>query len=496
MDAPVKVLDFGLATAVQASAREPGDGGANSPTLTMGATEAGVILGTAAYMSPEQAAGKPVDKRADIWSFGVVLWEMLTGQRLFGGGESVAHILADVLRAPLDFEKIPKGPLRQLLERCLDRDVKTRLRDIGEARVALARVPLVAAEPEVAPQPVQIPVQIPPKPPHLWMAATVAMTVLAAAGLWGWLKPRPVEPRPLIHFTTSTPQGIFANPIALSRDGSRLAFVGAATHQIYLRSMDDPVAKPVPGTENGGFPAFSPDGQWLAFFAGTAPPFQLKKVPIAGGAALTLTAGLTTSSPMTWGEDGNILLGGSVLQRVPEGGGQPVVIAKSDAAKGEILIVSPQLLPGGKYILACVVTSKGLSELRTVAVAVQTGEKKVLLESAGDRRFAPTGAEPGVGHLLYARSGALFAATFNASTLQVGPAAPVLEGMRNLGALTHVGFSHSGTLAYPGGGSTTIGNVSTLMWVDRQGAEQPLTAPSRNYVSPGFLPTGGGLRLR
>ena len=200
-DGVVKVLDFGLASMTQPSAERTSDPH-NSPTLTMAATQAGMIMGTAAYMSPEQAAGKQADKRSDIWSFGVVLWEMLTGQRLFGGGETVSHILADVLRAPFDFGKIPAGPLRQLLERCLDRDVKTRLRDIGEARVALARVSLSDPVPEAVPQ------HAPAKTSWVWMAATVAMTVLAGVALWGWLKPTPPEPRPLIHFTTATPQGI------------------------------------------------------------------------------------------------------------------------------------------------------------------------------------------------------------------------------------------------------------------------------------------------
>src|SRR6202521_3452725 len=139
-DGTVKVLDFGLATALQSSTREAGSG-ANSPTLTMGATEVGVILGTASYMSPEQAAGKPVDRRADIWSFGVVLWEMLTGKRLFEG-ETISHTLADVLRAGIDFAKLPRStppPIRELLKRCLDSDLKTRLRDIGEARIAIQK---------------------------------------------------------------------------------------------------------------------------------------------------------------------------------------------------------------------------------------------------------------------------------------------------------------------------------------------------------------------
>jgi len=193
---------------------------------------------------------------------------------------------------------------------------------------------------------------------------------------------------------------------------------------------------------------------------------------------------------MSWGDDGNLLLGGTDIERISETGGQPAVIAKLDRAKGEAAFSSPQLLPGGKYILASVVTAKGLSDLQVVAVTVGNGERKVLLEAAGETRFAPTGAKPGVGHLVYTRNGSLFAATFNAATLQVGPAVPVLEGIRNVLGLNGTGFSRSGTLAYPGG-NLVIGNSSTLMWVDRQGTEQPLTAPVRLYVSPRISPDGG-----
>lgn len=479
-DAPTKVLDFGLATAIHAGAREPSDApGSESPTLTMGATAAGTIMGTAAYMSPEQAAGKPVDKRADIWSFGVVLWEMLTGQRLFTG-ESVSHILADVLRAPIEFEKIPAGPLRQLLQRCLDRDVKTRLRDIGEARIALAR----ASQSEPAPPP---PVPVEAKKPFVWIAATAAMTALAAVGLWGWLKPTPVAPRPITHFVTAAPQGIAGSPIAVSPDGTRIAWASASFDHIYLRTMDDPLAKPIPGTEGGGFPVFSPDGQWLAFYTG-AGPVQLKKIPLTGGAPVTVATGLVTAGPTSWGEDGNFLLPGPNISRIPDSGGPPVLIGKVDPAKGEIRFGAPQLLPGGTHILALRLTAKG--EVHDIAVDAKTGEITVLLENAGEPRFVPSGSQPGIGHLVYARNGSIFAAAFEAGTLKVGPAVPVLEGMRKLGSVMGAGFSRTGTLAYPAGaaGSASVGNPATLTWVDRQGAEQPLSSPVRNYASPRVSP--------
>jgi serine/threonine-protein kinase len=484
-DGTVKVLDFGLAKAME-PAGASSVSGMNAHTISMHATQAGTIVGTAAYMSPEQAAGKEADRRADIWSFGVVLWEMLTGQSLFGGGESASHVLADVLRAPVDFGKVPPGPLRQLLERCLDRDVKTRLRDIGEARVILGRVSLSDPPAESAPHTVQAPA----KAQRPWMIVAMAMAAVAGIALWGWVTPAPAQSRPLIHFTTATPQGDGNSPIAVSRDGSRFAFVGASGNQIYMRTMDDPVAKPIPGTEKGTFPAFSPDGQSIVFVTMPPAPFQLKKVRVTGGAALTLVDSVQTQVPMSWGEDGNILLGGPELQRVSEAGGKPVAIAKADAASGEIAFASPQLLPGGKYILASVLTSKGLSAFRAVAVDVATGKSKVLLNDVGDCWFAQSGSVPGVGHLVYALNGSLFAAAFNAATLQVGPAAPVLEGVRDLGGLTHVGFSRTGTLVFPSRENRISGARSTLMWVDRQGTEQPLPEPPRPYVSMRLSPDG------
>jgi hypothetical protein len=198
---------------------------------------------------------------------------------------------------------------------------------------------------------------------------------------------------------------------------------------------------------------------------------------------------------MGWDEDGNILLGGSDLERISEGGGQPAVIAKPNGAKGELGFISPQLLPGGKYILVTIVNNRGLTDftdLPVAAVAVATGEEKVLLEAAGECSFAPTGAKPGLGHLVYARNSSLFAASFNAANLHVGPAAPVLEGVRGLSGLLSVGISRSGMLVYPGGGnSPAFGAESTLTWVDRQGIEQALTAPTRNYEGPRISPDGG-----
>src|SRR6202521_2404824 len=261
-DGTVKVLDFGLATAVQSSTGDRSDG-ANSPTLTMGATEVGVIVGTASYMSPEQAAGKPVDRRADIWSFGVVLWEMLTAKRLFEG-ESVSHTLADVLRAPIDFTALPAEtptPIRDLLKRCLDRNVKTRLRDIGEARVAIQKYlanPVI--ETKVAPSPSRF--------GRLWPGvAAIAMVALAAVSFLHFRETPPAFPAG--RFDVALPQKSKLWYLMLSPEGRNLAFISdeGGPDRLWVRPLDSIESRPIPGTDGATYPFWSPDGANLGFFA-------------------------------------------------------------------------------------------------------------------------------------------------------------------------------------------------------------------------------------
>src|ERR1051326_1371669 len=279
----VKVLDFGLAKAADEPARQSDP--ANSPTLTMSATRVGVILGTAGYMSPEQAAGKPVDRRADIWSFGVVLWEMLTGEALFQG-ETVAHTLADVLRADINLDKLPSDTppaIRDLLRRCLVRDAKNRMRDIGEARIAID-CPGKAAPPET-PRRNRLP----------WIAA--AVTTLAALAL-AFLRPAE-EPRAIkFTITTEMPEStrpsISVNP-AVSPDGRRIAFL-VGQSGIWVRDLDSFTARQLAGTEGARWPFWSPDDRNIAFLADG----KLKRIGMAGGPVQSL-AGAGSPPGGTWG---------------------------------------------------------------------------------------------------------------------------------------------------------------------------------------------------
>ena len=299
----VKVLDFGLAAVLQGPASSAVDP-ANSPTLTMRATEAGMIMGTAAYMSPEQASGKPVDKRADIWSFGVVLFEMLTGKSMFGSAETVSHILADVLRAPIDLGKLPAETppvIRDLLRRCLDRDVRNRLRDIGEARVLIGKyLANPSSGSEASPQAGS---QRHSKAP--WVAAAAMGLIAAVAGAGWWYAARAVE-RPLVRLDVDLgPEvslgSMYGADAIISPDGARLVFVSKS--RLFTRRLSQPKPTELAGTEGASGPFFSPDGQWVAFFAGG----KLKKISVEGGAAQAL-CDAPSARGGAWGEDHSIIL--------------------------------------------------------------------------------------------------------------------------------------------------------------------------------------------
>ena len=477
----VKLLDFGLAKIEKALS-------VDDATLTMGLTVQGTILGTLLYMSPEQISGQEADVRSDIFAYGLILYEMLTGKRAFDG-TTAASIMGAILERPApSITDVAPAALDRVLKRCLEKDPEKRWQSARDLKSALELVTLPVPE---APATV-----IPPHPPTargwLWPSVAGVLTVALGVTTWGWLKPTPVEPRPIAHFVAATPQGISSMPIAVSPDGSRIAFVSASGDRIYLRTLDDPLVKPLPGTEGGGFPVFSPDGQWLAFYTG-AGPVQLKKIPLTGGAPVTVATGLATATPMSWGEDGNFLLPGPSISRIPDSGGPPLLIGKVDPAKGEVLLGGPQLLPGGTHILAGRFTAKGgANDVTVIAVDAKTGETTVLLENGGEPRFVASGLRPGIGHLVYGRNGTLFAAAFDAGTLHVGPAVPVLEGIQLKASLMPAGFSLNGTVAYPTGFGTILSvNPSALTWVDRQGTEQPASATVRAYATPRVSPDGG-----
>lgn len=493
-DGVVKVLDFGLAFVAQEKSGDP----MNSPTLTMRATEAGMIMGTAAYMSPEQASGKPVDKRADIWSFGVVLWEMLTGSRLFHG-ETVSHTLADVLRGPIDFDHLPAGKIRDLTRRCLTRDVKMRLRDIGDARIVLQEV-LAGSEggTEAIPAPSRSRLS--------WVSWVVVGVLAVVSGGLLYNATRPAALRPLIRANIvvddSTPlaRAGDGNMLALSPDGARLALTlsGADSKvRLYTRLMNQNQVTALAGTDGASYPFFSPDNQWIGFFADG----KMKKISAEGGAVVTLCDARQTRGG-SWGDDGNIfavlsLSGG--LSRVPSAGGTPVPVTKLNS--GEVTHRWPQVLPGGQAVLFTAGASRANQDDANIdVISLKTGERKTVARGGYNPRYLPTssGVSPaGGGYLIYLHQSTLFAVPFDPVRLAVtGSPAPILEDVS--GSVSSGGdfaFGQNGTFVYLSGKGTMRWPIS---WVDRSSKTpsatpsppQPLHAPPGIYYTPRFSPDG------
>ncbi|MCZ6768011.1 MAG: protein kinase [Acidobacteria bacterium] len=486
----VKILDFGLAKAFEEET--PVTDISQSPTLTEEMTRAGVILGTAAYMSPEQAKGKPVDKRADVFAFGAVLYELLTGKRAFEG-ETITETIAKVLESEPKWELLPENTpwtVRTLLRRCLTKDVHDRLDGIGNVRT---EIKLALEEPATAsPTGVGSSVQ-----PVLWKRAMPwglagMMALIIALMLWN-LRPTASTPPPVVRSVVAVPADLRMpdlsdGAMALSPDGTHLVYVATreGSTQLYLRTMDQLEAKPISGTESASSPFFSPDGRWLGFFANS----KLKKVSMSGGAPVILTDIPSPLAAASWGADDTIVVRASVnseLVQVSADGG--TLEALTTRKNGETDHVSPQVLPDGETVLF---TVRSGSDSQIVVQSLETLERRVVLERAVGARYVPSG------HLVYPQSGTLMAVAFDLGQLEVtGSPIPILEGVADSGApgyFAHFAFSDTGTLVYISAG-TNPREGSILVWVDRKGAEQPLAAPPRPYNHPRLSPDGQRLAV-
>jgi Tol biopolymer transport system component len=477
----VKVLDFGLA---KAFGSDGGQDFSQGPTLS----EEGKILGTPAYMSPEQGRGMKVDKRTDIWAFGCVLYELLTGQPVFGG-ETLGDTLAGVLKQEPNWQALSAetpAKVRDLLRRCLQKDKTLRMQAAGDARIEIqeALAAPATAEPAVA----ATARGFRSLGRHgLIIGLGVLVLCAAVTGLAVWnLKPAPSPPpRPVsrvsIDLPPDTQLGMVADTpgMAVSPDGSQLAYVAVqgSTDQIYLRAMDGLEARPIPGTEGAYEPFFSPDGQWLGFFAGG----KLKKVSVNGGAAITLCDAANTPGA-SWSRQGTIVFGTiGPLMQVSDSGGTPKALTHLE--KGDTAHMWPEFLPGGKDVLFTV----GFGFPSRVAVySVETGERHDLVQGATAPHYLPAG------YLVYAQAGgSLMAAPFDAQRLRItGPAVPVAQGILiNAGTgTTQYSISDTGSLVFAsasGGGAQ-----GRLVWVDRKGVEQPLPAPPHVYWFPRLSPDG------
>jgi len=467
-DGKVKVLDFGLAKALDPGG-SPGTSSsmsqlAKSPTLTHAATQMGMILGTAAYMAPEQAAAAAVDRRADIWSFGVVLYEMLTGRRLFDG-ESVSHVLASVLKDTPDFSALPAGtPERivNLLRRCLRKKPRERLQAIGDARVVIEEVIADPRAPERE-APIAAPASKAP-----WIVAGAG--IIAAAGfaaLWLGSGGKGAPARSLQAALVAPAGNGFGDTFALSPDGSRIVFEAfdqkTGTRSLWLRPLDRGEATRLAATDGGEMPFWSPDGAHLGFFADG----KLKRMDPQGGTAQVLCDAPTPRGG-AWGEDGRIVFTGAFragLSVVSAGGGAPTALTQLDESRHEKSHRFAVFLPGGKAILFLAQTAEGGAkndESAIEALTLSSGKRTRLISVNSSALFDPSG------NILFWRDGTLFAQRFDTASLELaGDPAPIASPVsftQNEEVLASV--AGDGTLVYREG---SRGTFSSLVWLDRNG---------------------------
>jgi serine/threonine protein kinase len=493
-DGAVKVLDFGLARTMEPTgAMSPGPSA--SPTITSPAmTQAGMILGTAAYMSPEQAKGRAADKRSDIWAFGCVLYEMLTGKRPFEG-DDVSDTLASVLRSEPDLAALPADvppPIVSLIKRSLEKD---RRRRIGDVAVAL----FVLTEASTAPSALRATAGT--VLGRYWIALVAAAVIVAAGAAVGgwWLSARsvPTESKQVTRFVVPLRgdeqfTSFGNNVIALSPDGKRLAYL--ANQRLNLHEFDSLESVPVRGTESAlhvpaltRLPFFSPDGQWIGFLHDG----QIKKISIHGGAHVAISPA-SNATAFAWEDDGTILFAarGSIW-RVPEAGGTPEVLV--DGLDGGVQ--SLQLLPGKRAILFTRFPRGTIARSEIVVQSLDTGDRDILSRSGIEARYLPTG------HLVYYDAGTLLAVPFDLRALAVtGAPVPVVETVASSSmpgravSAAHVAISRTGTLAYVTLSSGDSGS-RTLVWVDRAGREELLGVPDRSYAYPRLSPDGSRIAL-
>ena len=504
-DGVAKLLDFGIAKVVAGDG--PGIDLTHANTASVAATQAGLIVGTAGYMSPEQARGKPVDKRTDIWAFGCVLYEMLSGRMAFEG-----HTLSDTIVAILDREpdwsNLPADTprtARRLLARCLEKDPKQRLRDIGDARVELDRLisdPEEDIDADVAAQQTRAW----RRRTHVAVAAAVVLGVTSAGLLWFALTrdaAAPGEGR-VSRFTVDLPEDsvivpTFNSNVALSPDGTYLAYT-PLPGPVVIRRLDNVEGQPLEASATPGFrsgPVFSPDGESLAYVDGNAPyswkrPFQ--KVALAGGPALKL-AEYDMFHRGDWSDDGWLYWtarypGGIV--RIRDSGGETEAVTTLDVAGGERSHRFANLLPGGDALIYTV-GFEGIDNYDDARIDLwdlRTGAKKTVIEGGTSATYLSSG------HIVFARNGALMAVPFDVERREVtGTAFEVQDGVmmsRNTGA-AHYALSKRGDLAFVPGPAE--GGRRTLVWVDRAGQAEPLPLPPASYLYPRIAPDGRTLAV-
>jgi eukaryotic-like serine/threonine-protein kinase len=445
----VKLLDFGLATSTVNPSKPIGP---NSPT-EVALTRTGTIIGTAAYMSPEQAAGEPLDKRTDIWSFGVVLLEMITGRRPFGGN-NISSTLASVMRDPIDWSPLPSDTpthVRLLLRRCLERDKQKRLRDLGDAWIEIDEVHSSSS-----------------KRPVRWVAAAIVLGAVSAVSAWLGLgklnEPQLGSPR-LFKLNVLPPEKSPLNDQysipAVSPNGQRLAFVATTEgkEELWVRDLDSLAVRPLPGTAGAQYPFWSPDSQAIAFFADG----KLKRTDLAGGPVLTL-CDVGAGRGGTWSHKGVLVWGGfgTGIYSVPAAGGRATAVTSPSKRAGGVDHRFPWFLPDGRHFLYTDTTSN-VEESGVYVADIQSDYRERLVAITSNAAYSPPG------YLLFVRDGALMAQPFDAALRRItGEAVPIADKVDSQATRAQNQFSISlnGVLAYSSGRS---GGGSLLTWFDRSG---------------------------
>jgi serine/threonine-protein kinase len=509
-DGTVKVLDFGIAKAMApAAGSEAAAVLAYSPTITSPAqTRAGAILGTAAYMSPEQARGKTVDKRTDIWAFGAVLFEMLTGRRAFAG-DDVSDVLASVLAKEPDWARLPPTlppALGTYIRRCLHKDPRQRFRDMGDVRLALE-----GAFETAAPQSTSATsAVVRRRTVAITSAALVVGAAIAAFATWALTRPAPVTLQPM-RFALVPPAAQALNitgstrNLVLSDDGTHLVYVSGNERQLMVRAIGALDAVPLPGTTDAYSPFISPDGRWVGFFTGT----ELRKVSIAGGPPVTLCPIVGATRGGSWGPDDTIVFATADsttgLLSIAAAGGTPTVLTTPDAAHGEGDHLFPSILPGGQAVLFTITPSSGGIDTAQVVVRdLTTGRTTTLIRGGSQAAYvalSTTSTSSGragsgqAGYLVYPVAGTLHAVRFDPLTLAVGshPVAAVEAVTTTATRAALFSVSRTGALVYVPGGA---GAARSLVWVTRDGHEEPLAgAPARAYQHLRLSPDGTRVAL-
>ena len=492
-DGTLKVLDFGLAKAIApAAAMSPS--ASMSPTITTPAmTQMGVVMGTAAYMSPEQAKGREADKRSDVWAFGAVLYEMLTGRRAFDG-EDMSDTLASVLKSDPEWNHLHADvppAVRTLIRRCLVKDRRQRVSDISAAKFILSELGNVGSATTPAALPVVAAAQSRRRTLAVAAAAAALTAIVIGAGVWA-LRPTPATPL-VTQFAFTLPEGqlftgVGRQLVAISPDGTKVVY--HANSRLYLRSLGDLEPHVIPGTDSDGGllnPIFAPDGQSIAYFAqsrdSSGGPNVLRRIPITGGTPSTM-ASLTVPFGASWGDEGVMVgqgRGGIVLVsptgKAPE---RVVSVAADEWAHG------PQMLPGGRTVLFTLAKGAGddrWENAQVVAQSLADGTRRVLIEGGSDARYLPSG------HLVYAVAGTVFAVPFDAARLTVsGTPVPAIVGVRRATGLptgtAQLAVSTTGTLVYVPGPASAPSTRRGLLIGNGDSEPVSLKIPPGAYTHP------------